>query len=141
MWLVAKSSHIPYLQWSNKLDAIQHFDLQNSGIRNITAKFFSQMKTMTKTAFLNLADNNLKAFPKTLNATNFSKVYLAGNPIDCNCHMLWFSYWLNKTNCQSNGRIVKDFERVVCEGGMWNKLQVYKLSVEQMECYRNTIVK
>ena len=88
MWLVAKNNHIPYLQWSEKLDTIQHFDLQHSGVRHITDDFFSEIKSVNRTKLINLANNDLKAFPKTLNGTNFSQVYLAGNPIDCNCQML-----------------------------------------------------
>ena len=43
----------------------------------------------------------LKAFPKTLAETNFTQVYLAENPIDCNCQMLWFANWLNATEPHS----------------------------------------
>ena len=61
---------------------------------------------MKKAKFLNLVNNKLKTLPKTLNGTSFSQVYLAGNPIDCNCHMLWFAYWLNTTEpeCQNRNR-------------------------------------
>ena len=30
MWLIAKSNHIPNMEWSENLDTIQHFDLQHS---------------------------------------------------------------------------------------------------------------
>ena len=130
MWLMAKYNHIPYLQWSDNLDSIQHFDLQNSGVRHITDDFFSKIKSMNKANFINLANNDLKAFSKTLDSTNFSKVYLAGNPIDCNCQMLWFANWLNTTE----PRIVQDYKNVLCAGGKWNGTQVYKLSAELMGC-------
>ena len=135
MWLVAKCNNIPYLKWSENLDHIQHFDLQNSSVSQITDDFFLEIKSLKKPVFLNLANNNLKSFPQSLNRTNFSKVYLAGNPIDCNCDMLWFADWLNTTNPLTKGRIVKDYEQVVCAGGTWDGTQVYKLSAEQMGCY------
>ena len=116
MWLVAKSNHIPNLEWSQNLDTIQHFDLQNSGVHHISDDFFSEIKSMKKTKFLNLVNNKLKAFPKTLRGTNFSQVYLGGNPIDCNCEMLWFADWLNTTE----PRIVQDYRKVLCAGGKWN---------------------
>ena len=134
MWLVAKSNDITSLQWSGTLKAIEHFDLQNSSIQYIIDNFFSKIQTMKKAKFLNLANNNLKVFPKTLNGTNFSEVYLAGNPVDCNCDM-WFAHWLNISEPQSQNRIVKDYDKVMCVGGRWNGTQVYKLSAEQMGCY------
>ena len=141
MWLVAKYNHIPFLQWSENLDAIQHFDLQNSGLCNITEDFFSKITAMKKSKFLNLAHNDLKDFPKSLNGTSFSQVYLAGNPIDCNCQMLWFADWLNVTDPHSENRIVKDYKQVLCAGGKWNGTQVYKLNAEQMGCYPKIIAK
>ena len=134
MWLIAKSNNISYLQWSENLDKIQHFDLQNSGVRQITDDFFSKIKSLNKTKFINLASNELKAFPRTLGGTIFSEVYLAGNPIDCNCEMLWFANWVNTTDPHSENRIVKDYKQVVCTGGKWNGTQVYELSAEQMGC-------
>ena len=140
-WLIAKYNHIPNLQWSDNLDTIQHFDWQNSGVRNITDDFFSKIKSTNKTKFINLINNDLKSFPKTLDGTNFSQVYLAGNPIDCNCQMLWFAIWLNATDPDSEIRIVKDYKQVLCTGGEWNGTQVYKLSAEQMGCYPKNIPK
>ena len=71
MWLVVKSSDIPYLQWSKNLAAIQHFDLQDSGVFHVADDFFSKITATKKTTFLNLANNYLKSFPKTLNGTSF----------------------------------------------------------------------
>ena len=135
MWLVAKSNSIPYLQWSENLEDIQHLDLQNSSVLNIVDEFFSKITAIKKTSFLNLANNDLKVFPKTLNGTNISQVYLAGNPIDCNCDMLWFAEFLNTTDPQSGSRVVIDYEKVLCADGKWNGTQVYKLNAAQMGCY------
>ena len=134
-WFIAKSNHIPRLDWSQNLSHIQHLDLQNSSIQHIADDFFSKIQTMKKAKFLNLENNNLRSFPKSLNGTNFSQVYLAGNPIDCNCDMLWFAHWLNTTEPQSQNRIVKDYKRVLCAGGKWNGTQVYTLNAEQMGCF------
>ena len=135
MWLVAKYNDISHLKCLESLDHIQHFDLQNSSVFQISDDFFSEIKTMKKPVFLNLANNDLKSFPKSLNGTSFSQAYLAGNPIDCNCEMLWFADWLNTTNPRTKGRIVADYEQVVCVGGTWDGTQVYKLNAGQMGCY------
>ena len=104
----------------------------------IADAFFAKIKNGSTTKFLNLAKNNLKAFPKTLKETHCSEVYLAGNPIDCNCDMLWFTNWLNATDVR---RIVKDYKWVVCAGGRWNGTQVYKLSAVRMGCYPKILAK
>ena len=138
MWLVAKSNHIPHLNWSKNLSNIEHFDLQNSSIQQVTDEFFSKIQTTKKTKFLNLANNNLTSFPQTLNGTDFSEVYLAGNPIDCNCNMLWLTNWLNATDVRL---MVKDYKRVLCAGGRWNGTRVYKLNAVRMGCYPKNIPK
>ena len=138
IWLVARSNHMPNLQWSKSLKAVQHFDFQNSSVQNITSEFFSKIKTTNKTRYLNLANNNLKSLPKTLEGTNFSEVYLAGNPIDCNCDMLRFTDWLNSTGVR---RIVKDYKRMLCAGGRWNGTQLYKLSAVRMGCFPKIVAK
>ena len=138
MWLVAKSNHIPRLDWSKNLSHIEHFDLQNSSVCQVTDDFFSKIQTTNKVKLLSLAKNKFTSFPKTLKGTNISEVYLAGNPIDCNCNMLWFADWLNRTDVK---RMVKDYERVLCAGGRWNGTPVYKLSAVQMGCFPKNIPK
>ena len=86
-------------------------------------------------------NNDLRTFPKTLNGTSFSKVYLSGNPIDCNCDMLWFAEFLNTTHLKSRRRIVKDYDQVLCVGGKWNGTQVYKMNAEQMDCFPKILAK
>ena len=141
MWLVAKYNHIPNLQWSDNLKTIQHIDLQNSSVQRITDDFFSKIKSIKEIAFLNFANNYLSVFPKSLKGTSFLQVYLAGNPIDCNCQMLWLADWLNTTDPHSQNRIVQDYKQIVCVGGKWNGTQVYKLSSKQMGCYPEIIPK
>ena len=138
MWLVVKSNHIPRLDWSKNLSHIEHFDLQNSSIQHVTDEFFSKIKTTKKTKFLNLANNKLKWLPKNLKGTDFSEVYLAGNPIDCNCDMLWLTNWLNSTDVR---RMVKDYKQVLCAGGKWNGTQVCELNPVRMGCYPKNIRK
>ena len=71
MWLVAKFNDISYLEWSENLDAIQHLDLQTSGVHLITDDFFSKIKCTNKMKFLNLANNDLKAFPRNFGWNKF----------------------------------------------------------------------
>lgn len=85
---------------------------------------------------LNLAWNNLQQIPIIFNVTigNLNKLWLGGNPIKCNCDMLWLISWLNSTMI-SGRRLVQDYQDVICSGGRLDGIPVYKLTRVQMGCY------
>ncbi len=88
---------------------------------------------------LNLARNNLKVIPKLFNRTILSKsnlktIWLGGNPVICNCDMVWLISWLNNTRI-SGRRLVQDYQHVICRGGKWDGIPVYKLDKVNMGCY------
>ena len=131
-WLIAKDSKIKHLQWSDEssenLHQMEHINFANSSIYSIGPNFFSKLATLGKVRYLNLADNKLKSFNQDIQKGNLSdKMYLSGNPIECNCDMFWFAKWLNTT-------IVIDSQDVRCAGGDWDGTQVYRLTQEQMGC-------
>ena len=132
MWFVARSNNISTLQWTESFKNITLFDFQNSSIQEIDTEFFIHIQT---SSYVNFASNKLQSFPLSLNETSFSEVYLAGNPIDCNCDMMWFADWLNRTKPKSQIRIVQDYDKVFCEGGIWNGHPVYTLNATEMGCY------
>ena len=142
-WFVAKDSKINHLEWfdesSRNLHQIEHINLANSSINSISSNFFSKLANLTKTRYLNVADNKLRGFNQDIRKNNLSEMYLSGNPIACNCDMFWFVEWLNTTayhNMKVTGPIiVRDYKDIRCVGGEWNGLQVYKLSKEQMGCF------
>ena len=106
-------------------------DLANSSICSFGPNFFSKLTSFTQLCFLNVSGNKLKDFNQDIKQTNLSEMYLSGNPIDCHCDMFWLAQWLNTTKAI---KIVKDYEKIKCAGGEWNKNQVYKLTKEQMGC-------
>ena len=71
---------------------------------------------MKKAKFLNLANNDLKAFPQTLKGTNISEVYLAGNPIYC-CGFLIGSIQQVKDHRIEKCKIITKYV-VLVENGM-----------------------
>ena len=89
---------------------------------------------------INLAKNNLKRIPKQFNETtswkrhNLEKLWLGGNPVQCDCDMLWLISWLNNTRVSGN-RLVQDYQDVICKGGNVDGIPVYKLTRVQMGCY------
>ncbi|XP_022090260.1 toll-like receptor Tollo [Acanthaster planci] len=68
---------------------------------------------------IDLSDNNLAGLPEGLfNTTdNLQLLRLYGNPLVCNCSLLWLKHWI-----QLNFRIVEQLEHVLCvtnETDLW----------------------
>ena len=56
--------------------------------------------------------------------------------------MMWFADWLNHTDPVTHGRrIVRDYDKVMCEGGQWAGSQVYLLNLKEMGCYPNIVAR
>ena len=60
-------------------------------------------------------------------------MYIAGNPITCDCNMLWLISWMNKFS-SDGARIVRDYENVKCSNTSTGKL-IYKLTAVEMGCF------
>ena len=95
--LIAKNNKIDELQWSEEssenIHGMKHITLGNSSIYSIGPNFFSTLANLTNLRYLNLADNKLKSFNKNISQIGIPEIYLSGNPIECNCDMLWFAEW------------------------------------------------
>ncbi len=91
---------------------------------------------------LNLAHNHLEHIPIMFNRTigRLQKLWLGQNPVECNCKMMWLISWLNNTRA-SGQRLVQDYQDVICTGGKWDGIPVYKLSPVKMGCYSKMIPK
>ena len=133
-WLISKNNKIKDLQWSDNLRGMTHIDLANSSIDSIGPNFFPKIVNLTKLSYLNLTHNKLKVFDKNISHLRIPEIHLSGNPIECNCDMLWFAEWLNTTLYPAGSRIVKDYEDIKCVGGEWDGEQVYKLTRDIMGC-------
>ena len=61
---------------------------------------------------MDISGNKLKNLPRIIaNSGNNSKLWISGNPCECNCDMLWMKDWLMNTE------IVLDKEKVTCSTG------------------------
>ena len=60
---------------------------------------------------LDIRGNNLTSLPETITKANkTNKLWISGNPYECNCDMLWMKDWLMDT------RNVMDKDNVTCSG-------------------------
>ncbi len=119
---------------------ITHLDLHSGQIDLICDETLNEIFYNSEVKLLNLAKNKLKIIPTKFNETgwkpsdNIKKILLSGNPVQCDCDMLWLIPWLNNTRV-SGQRLVEDYQDVICTGGQWNGIPVYKLDKVKMGCY------
>ena len=140
-WLTSDCSGVTQLCWSSNLENLEYIDLSGSNFLSICDDFFIRLKNISKVTYINLSKNRLSHFPKALSNVTSLDIYLAGNPVDCNCEMLWFVEWLNSTNNRTDTRPVKDYKEIRCSGEKWNGVQVYKLNQVVMGCVPPVLAK
>ena len=76
---------------------------------------------------LDIRGNNLKEIPRIIKKTrNMTKLWISGNPYECNCDMIWMKDWL------MDSKTVMDKENVNCSGhkvkGERRQLSIYFIS-------------
>ena len=133
-WLIANHNSVNYLCWSDNIKDIEHFEIHSSNIFTICDEFFSRINRTGKAKYLDIAKNNLKVISKSLKSVEQLEVYLAGNPIECNCDTLWVTQWFNTTG-GSGHKTVKDYKDIKCVNDKWKGLQVYQLNGIKMGCF------
>ena len=136
-WLVADSNNIGHSCWKSNddLPGVVHLDLHDSNIMSVCDDFLSKLAKANKITYLNLINNAIVHPSKIFqNMSSLQEVYLAGNPIDCNCDMIWFAKWVNYTTTCTGGRVVKDYQDIKCSGGEWDGKAVYKVDEKMMGC-------
>ena len=119
---------------------ITHINLYSGQIDFICDETLDEIFYNSKVILLNLAKNKLKTIPRKFNETGWEqsnylqKIFLGGNPVQCDCDMLWLISWLNNTRV-SGQSLVPDYKDMICAGGAWNGIPVYKLDKVKMGCY------
>ena len=136
-WLLCSNSHIyglpddiPFLK------NITNLNISNNNIQTISEKSLTSLDKFRKLKMLDISNNVITIIPKELqHFEGLEAVFLAGNPIGCNCDMLWLISWMNKF-LPDGTRIVRDYEKVKCS--KTNKL-IYKLTAVEMGCFPKTV--
>ena len=119
---------------------ITHLNLFSAKIEFICQETLHEILHYSNIELLNLARNKLQIIPYMFNETisqqktTLKKLYFGGNPVKCDCDMLWLISWLNNTRV-SGERLVQDYQDVICTGGILDGIPVYKLDKVKMGCY------
>ncbi len=144
-WIEYVNSDITELCWIydylKKPSNMTHINLSSGKIEVICDETLNEILYNSEVRVLNLINNRLKKIPEKLretaileNSTKLDKLLLAGNPVQCDCDMLWLISWFNNTRV-SGKRLVQDYQDVICTGGEFDGTPVYKLDKVKMGCY------
>ncbi len=97
---------------NENLTNIKRFDLQNSGITDTSQSTFDIFEHHASS--VNLFHNEMLNLPQTIKTqARKVKLWLSGNPYECNCGMMWMKDWL------MNASNVVDRENITCGNGKW----------------------
>ena len=125
----------PYLQ----PDAVNvtRLDLTGSKVGKICDGTLDSILHTSHLKWLNLAENNLTEISQTFSSksNHLERLWLAGNPIHCGCNMIWMIDWIGNATAPSGGRLVQDYQDVICGPGLQAGTPVYKLNRVDMGCF------
>ena len=134
-WLLCSNSirstqslpeNIPYLENITKID------ISNNDINGIPENFLTDLVKFGVLETIDISNNEFSTIPKQLqHLDRLGAIYIADNPIICNCDMLWLINWTNKL-LPDGTRIVRDYEKVNCSN---MQKQIYKLTAVEMGCF------
>ena len=132
-WLLCSNSHISTLPDDIPfLKNITNLNISNNDIQTISEKLLTALVNFRKLKTLDISDNMFTILPKELqHLEGLEVVFLADNPIGCNCEMLWLISWMNKF-LPDRTRIVRDYTKVKCSN---TGKQIYKLTAVEMGCF------
>ncbi len=111
--LVMTGNNLNRMDFPNQnLSTIKMLDLDNNSIRSFDEESLEAL--LLSNISVKLSDNKIRQIPQILGTTDLhGKIWLAGNPYECNCDMMWMRDWLqNATN-------VMDRDHITCGPGRY----------------------
>ena len=129
-WFLCSNSHI--LNLPDNIPHVEKITKINISSNDIQAIPKYTLSSCNKLQTLDISNNTFSSLPKELQHLDQLKaIYIAGNPIACNCDMLWLISWMNKL-LPDGTRIVRDYEKVKCSN---IEKVIYKLTAVEMGCF------
>ena len=110
-WLILTDNNLGELfEPKAYLKEVSHINISSSKITRVSTNI-TELMTEGKTYF-NLRNNSLRNLPEVItNTRNTTELWIAENPYECNCDMIWMRDWLvQATN-------VMDKENAICASG------------------------
>ncbi len=125
----------PYLQ-SGAIN-ITGLNLKESNVFKICMDTLDSILLTSHLKWVNLAQNNLTRISEKLQSrsNHLERLWLAGNPIQCDCDMTWMIDWVGNATTPSGGRLVQDYQDVMCGPGLQAGTPIWKLDRVKMGCF------
>lgn len=111
----------------------EHYLLDETNITMVTDRDIKNLRAIGTLRIMNLTNNKIRTIaPGIQNLDTVEEIWLSGNPLDCDCGMIWMIHWLNNFTKKS---IVRDYKDITCGSGRLNGIPVHGLSEVTMGCY------
>ncbi len=120
------------------IDQITSLEIVSSRLTSICDDTLDNILSSKTLKHLDISNNNVRRF-STLwleKASRLEKLWLVGNPVECECDMIWMANWLVNKTTTSGSRLVQDYKNLVCSSPKTkNGTPVYKLDKVKLGCY------
>ncbi len=125
----------PYLQPDSV--NVTGLSLKRSKVARICNNMLDSILQASHLKWLDLTHNKLTAISQRFQtkSKHLNKLWLAGNPVRCGCDMIWMIDWIGNATSPSGGRLVQDYQEVVCGPGLQAGTPVWKLNRVQLGCF------
>ncbi len=145
-WLIIKKIYtnnfcISYLYSNPIVGRVSHLRIESSNISNICHDTLQSILSSPNLTEISVVNNSFTKFSLTwkTHSSYVERLWLGGNPIDCNCDMLWMMDWLENSTGASGKRLVQDYQDVICATGPEAGTPVYRLDKVKLKCYPKEI--
>ena len=137
-WLVMDNDQVSKLSTPyGYFDKIWFLNLRDNAVDYISDDFLDGLKTMQQQLrWLDLRNNKLEMIPRKIKELTFlEKVWLNGNPIHCDCRMLWMIGWLNNFTLPNRKHVIVDYTDITCSTGKMAGIPLFVLDEVTMGCF------
>ncbi len=125
----------PYMQ-SDAVN-VTGLNLKRSRIGKICDNTLDSILVTSHLKWFDLAQNNLTKISQRfkVRSKHLDRLWLAGNPIHCGCDMIWMIDWIGNATAPSGGRLVQDYQDVLCGPGLKAGTPIWKLNRVELGCF------
>ncbi len=147
-WVIITNSKVQSLcgiySYFNESSTVTRLSITLTNLTMVCEATLAKILKTPNIKYLDLANNNLRNLPHLwLNQRDYflEKLWLGGNPIECQCEMFWLVDWLRNSTNSSGQKLVQDYMNVTCTYGQAIGTPIYKLTQVSMGCYPKNIPK
>ncbi len=102
----------------------------------ITSQSIEAMSKVRTIKVVNISNNLISKVSKEIQIlSDLEEIWMSGNPIHCDCEIIWMITWLNALSNSTNNNLIKDNRDVKCSNGKLKGVPVMFLSDVLLGCF------